>query len=84
MRAQTSRRSGYAEAGVTHSSARWANADNTARLPGYTRWDGLVGWRAAPWTVTAAVSNLLDRGYWRSNATPGAPRSVLLSANYQF
>jgi iron complex outermembrane receptor protein len=74
----------YAELGVTHSSARWANAANTAQLPGYTRWDGLVGWRAAPWTVTAAVSNLLDRTYWRSNAMPGAPRSLLVSANYQF
>lgn len=74
----------YAEVGVTHTSARWSNAANTARLPGYTRWDALVGWRAAPWTVTMAVSNLLDKEYWRSNAMPGAPRSFLVSANYQF
>ena len=74
----------YAEIGVTHTSARWTNAANTARLPGYTRWDALVGWRAAPWTVTLAVSNLLDKEYWRSSAMPGAPRSFLLSANYQF
>jgi iron complex outermembrane receptor protein len=31
-----------------------------------------------------AVSNLLDTEYWRSNAMPGAPRTFLLSANYQF
>ncbi len=74
----------YGELGVTHTGARWANAANTARVPGYTRWDGLVGWRAAPWTVTAAVSNLFDTEYWRSNAMPGAPRSFLVSANYQF
>ena len=74
----------YAEIGVTHTSARWTNAANTARLPGDTRWDALVGWRAAPWTVTLAVSNLLDKEYWRSSAMPGAPRSFLLSANYQF
>jgi iron complex outermembrane receptor protein len=74
----------YGELGVTYISARWSNAANTARLPGYTRWDALVGWRAAPWTVTMAVSNLLDTEYWRSNAMPGAPRTFLLSANYQF
>lgn len=74
----------YGEVGVTHTSSRWSNAANTARLPGYTRWDALVGWRAAPWTVTMAVSNLLDKEYWRSNAMPGAPRTFLVSANYQF
>jgi iron complex outermembrane receptor protein len=74
----------YAEIGLTHTSARWLNAANTSQLPAYTRWDGLLGWRAAPWTVTAAVANLLDKEYWRSTAMPGAPRSFLLSANYQF
>lgn len=74
----------YAEIGVTHVGDRWTNAANTVRLPGFTRWDGLVGYRAAPWTVTAGISNLFDKEYWRSNAMPGAPRSVLVSANYQF
>ena len=74
----------YGEVGVTYTSERYANAANTQRVPGYTRWDALVGWRSAPWTVTAAVSNLFDTEYWRSNAMPGAPRSFLLSANYQF
>jgi iron complex outermembrane receptor protein len=69
---------------VTHTSARWSNAANTSRTPGYTRWDGLLGWRAAPWTATLAVSNLLNTRYWRSSAMPGAPRSFLLSVNRQF
>ncbi len=74
----------YGEIGVTHTSERYSNAANTARVPGYTRWDALLGWRAAPWTVTLAISNLLDKEYWRSSSMPGAPRSVLVSANYQF
>ncbi len=74
----------YGEVGVTHTSRRYTNLANTSILPGYTRWDGLVGWRAAPWTVTLAVSNLLDKEYWRSSSMPGTPRSFLLSANYQF
>lgn len=74
----------YAEMGVTHTSARWLNAANTSRVPGYTRWDALVGWRQGAWTATAALSNLLDKEYWRSDAMPGAPRSLLVSVNYQF
>lgn len=74
----------YGEIGATHTSERYSNAANTARVPGYTRWDALLGWRAAPWTVTLAISNLLDKEYWRSSSMPGAPRSVLVSANYQF
>ncbi len=74
----------YAEIGVTHTSARWLNAANTSRLPGYTRWDALVGWRADAWTATLAVSNLADKEYWRATTMPGAPRSVLVSVNYQF
>lgn len=74
----------YAEIGLTHSSGRWIDAANTERLPGYTRWDALVGWRSGAWTATLAVSNLFDKQYWRSAAMPGTPRSFLLSANYQF
>lgn len=74
----------YAEIGVTHTSARWLNAANTSRLPGYTRWDALVGWRQGAWTATAAISNLLDKEYWRGDAMPGAPRNLLVSVNYQF
>ncbi|MFT4104023.1 MAG: TonB-dependent siderophore receptor [Burkholderiaceae bacterium] len=74
----------YGEVGVTYTSARYLNAANTSVLPGYVRWDALLGWRNKAWTVTAAISNLLDREYWRSPAMPGAPRSFLVSANFQF
>jgi len=74
----------YGEVGVTYTGSRFTNAANTALLPGYTRWDALVGWRQDAWTVTVALSNLFDKQYWRSSSMPGAPRSVLVSANYQF
>ncbi|MDO4232333.1 MAG: TonB-dependent siderophore receptor [Lautropia sp.] len=74
----------YGEVGVTHTGPRWEDEDNTQRLPSYTRWDAMAGWRQAPWTVTLAVTNLLDKEYWRSSAMPGAPRTFLLTANYQF
>lgn len=74
----------YGELGVTYTAQRYTNAANTAIVPGYTRWDAMLGWRAAPWTGTFAVSNLFDKEYWRSNAMPGTPRSFLVSGNYQF
>ncbi|BEU98381.1 TonB-dependent siderophore receptor [Acidovorax sp. DW039] len=74
----------YGELGVTHTSSRYTNEANTTRLPGYTRWDALIGWRAAPWNATLAISNLLDKEYWRSTSMPGTPRSLLLSVTYQF
>lgn len=74
----------YGEVGVTHASPRWLNAANTQELPGYTRWDAMVGWRQAPWTVTLGITNLTDRTYWRASNMPGTPRTVLMTANYQF
>jgi iron complex outermembrane receptor protein len=60
------------------------NLANTSRMPGYARVDASIGWRPMPWTVTLAMTNLLDKRYWRSNSMPGAPRGVLLSASYLF
>ncbi len=74
----------YGEVGVTYVGARHANTALPSTRPGYTRWDALLGWRRDGLTVTAAVSNLFDTEYWRSDAMPGAPRRVLVSANYQF
>ncbi len=74
----------YGEIGVTYTSARYLNTANTSMLPGYARVDGLIGYRDGPWTATLALSNLLDKTYWRSSSMPGAPRSVLLSVNRKF
>ena len=74
----------YGEVGVTYRGPIYNNVANTSERAGYTRWDASVGWRAMPWTVTLAVTNLTDTEYWRSTSMPGAPRGVLLSTNYVF
>ncbi|WP_199739065.1 TonB-dependent siderophore receptor [Herminiimonas sp. KBW02] len=74
----------YGETGVTYRGPTYANDDNKARRSGYTRWDASVGYRALPWTVTLAVTNLTDKRYWRSTSMPGAPRNFLLSVNRLF
>jgi iron complex outermembrane receptor protein len=74
----------YVEAGTTFVGRQWVSLANTSRMPGYARVDVSIGWRPMPWTVTLAMTNLLDKRYWRSNSMPGAPRGVLLSASYLF
>lgn len=74
----------YGELGVTYRGPIYNAIDNLSERAGYTRWDASVGWRAMPWTVTLAVTNLSDKRYWRSTAMPGAPRAVLLSGSYVF
>ncbi|MHC9086932.1 TonB-dependent receptor [Luteimonas sp. RIT-PG2_3] len=74
----------YGELGVTYRGPIYNDAANTSERAGYTRWDASVGWRLLPWTLTVAVTNLTDTRYWRSTSMPGAPRGLLLSANYIF
>lgn len=72
------------EASMTCRGPICNDAANTSERSGYTRWDASVGWRAMPWTVTLAVTNLTDKRYWRSTRMPGAPRIFLLSGDYVF
>ena len=74
----------YGELGVTYRGPIYNAIDNLSERSGYTRWDASVGWRAMPWTVTLAVTNLSDKRYWRATSMPGAPRAVLLSGSYVF
>ena len=74
----------YGELGVTYRGPIYTSIANTSERSGYTRWDASVGWRAAPWTVTFAVTNLTDKRYWRASSMPGAPRTFLLTGSYMF
>ncbi|MEQ4617480.1 MAG: TonB-dependent receptor [Corticimicrobacter sp.] len=74
----------FAETGLTYVDARWIDIPNTEKLPGYTRWDAMIGWREAAWQASLAVTNLADREYWRSTSMPGQPRTVLATMTYRF
>ncbi|WP_151703930.1 TonB-dependent receptor [Nitrincola alkalilacustris] len=74
----------YGEIGVTHVGDTWTNLSNTTKLDGFNRVDAAVGYNMDQWRMTLAVSNLLDKEYWRSNAMPGTPRSLLFRVNYTF
>jgi len=76
--------------GVVHQSARFANADNLVRLPGYTRVDGAVYYDLTERVrLQANVENIFNTRYFvnahtNNNMQPGAPTTVsaVLSLNF--
>lgn len=79
----------FAESGLVYEGARYADRENLLELPGYTRWDGKVGYRLREAEFTLAATNLANRGYYASSTSvaqimPGAPRSLTFTAAYKF
>ena len=75
-----------------HTSSTYYNAENTAKVPSWTRYD--IGARYATdiagraVVFRANVENLFNKSYWLSSsssyATVAAPRTFLLSAQIDF
>ncbi|SMQ27602.1 iron complex outermembrane recepter protein [Pseudomonas helmanticensis] len=79
----------YGETGLTLVGQRYADNANTTVLPGYGRWDALMGYRMKDWDLRAALNNITDRDYYASATSqyqiqPGAPRSVVMTGTYSF
>ncbi len=79
----------YAETGLTLVGDRYADSLNTVVLPGYGRWDALVGLRQKEWDVRAALNNIADKTYYASATSvaqiqPGEPRSLVVTGTYSF
>lgn len=79
----------FAETGLVYEGARYADRDNLLELPGYTRWDGKIGYRIRQAEFTLAATNLANRGYYASSTgvaqiMPGAPRAFTFTAAYKF
>lgn len=79
----------YAETGLTLVGDRFADNQNTVKLPGYGRWDALAGYRTHDWDVRAALSNLTDKTYYSSATSAsqiqfGEPRSLVVTGTYSF
>jgi iron complex outermembrane receptor protein len=79
----------YAETGLTFVGQRYADSLNTTILPGYGRWDALLGYREKDWDLRAALANISDKNYYASSTSafqiqPGDPRNLVVSASYNF
>lgn len=75
--------------GAYYVGQRFAAADNSVRLPAYTRIDAALTYSRQALELALNLRNLADREYYESatnNAqiAPGTPRSVMLTARYAF
>ncbi|MCB1553782.1 MAG: TonB-dependent siderophore receptor [Xanthomonadales bacterium] len=74
--------------GAFHVGERYADTGNTRTVPGYTRWDAYLGYRANDWRIALNAYNLTDRDYYDyahpAFVTPGEPRTWRLSFSYAF
>ena len=77
--------------GARYVDARYADAANTVKVPGYTVLDANLGWQVLPDTrLGLELNNLLDRRYAVTQQNGGQqwllgqPRSFFVTADYSF
>lgn len=67
--------------GVISQSSQFADASNSVRLKGFTRFDAALYYRVSPaYRLQLNVENIFDRGYYQTahsatNILPGSPRA---------
>lgn len=77
----------YGEVGITRVGKRFfynERSKSPYALPSFNRIDAMVSWNLKPVNITFAVSNLLNKQYWRSESMPSNSRSYTLRLNYSF
>lgn len=76
--------------GANHVDERYTALDNVTVMPGYTTFDAALLYNQSQWDAALRLRNAFDKEYYASAhgsvdlITPGAPRSLELSANYRF
>lgn len=76
--------------GANYVGERFTALDNVTTMPGYTTADAALFYELEQWDMALRLRNIFDKEYYASAhgsvdlITPGAPRSLELSANYRF
>ncbi len=77
-------------AGANYVDDRFTALDNKVVMPSYTTFDAALFYSVPQWDAALRLKNAFDRNYYASAhgsvdlITPGAPRTLELSANYRF
>ncbi|MFC5699577.1 TonB-dependent receptor [Pseudomonas sp. GCM10022186] len=77
-------------AGANYVDDRFTALDNKVVMPSYTTFDAALFYSVPQWDAALRLKNAFDRDYYASAhgsvdlITPGAPRTLELSANYRF
>lgn len=75
--------------GLNAVGRRWTQPtlNGANSLPGYLRWDGMIGYETRSWEAQLNVYNLTDttwyEGLYRGHAVPGTARSARLTVNFK-
>ncbi|MGH8353714.1 MAG: TonB-dependent receptor, partial [Pseudomonas sp.] len=76
--------------GLNYVGERFTALDNVTTMPGYTTADAALFYELEKWDMALRLRNIFDKEYYASAhgsvdlISPGAPRSLELSANYRF
>lgn len=76
--------------GANYVDERFTALDNATVMPSYTTYDAALLYGQPQWDAALRLRNVFDKAYFASAhgsvdlITPGAPRSLELSANYRF
>ncbi|WP_280324047.1 TonB-dependent siderophore receptor [Pseudomonas sp. BN102] len=76
--------------GANYVDDRYTALDNKVVMPSYTTFDAALLYNVPQWDMALRLHNMFDRNYYASAhgsvdlITPGAPRTLELSANYRF
>lgn len=74
--------------GAVYSAARFGNNANSARIPGYTRYDATVAYLTKKYDVRLNLMNLTDKEYFATasggRATPANGRTLMATLTYRF
>lgn len=76
--------------GANYVDERYTALDNVTVMPGYTTFDAALMYDKPTWDAALRLTNLTNKDYYASAhgsvdlITPGAPRTLELSANYRF
>ncbi|WP_280365774.1 TonB-dependent siderophore receptor [Pseudomonas sp. BN411] len=77
-------------AGANYVDDQFTSLDNNVVMPGYTTYDAALFYNVPQWDMALRLKNVFDKDYYASAhgsvdlITPGAPRTLELSANYRF
>ncbi|PAU63818.1 TonB-dependent receptor [Pseudomonas indica] len=76
--------------GVNYVDERYTALDNVTVMPSYTTADAALFYEQPKWDMAVRLRNIFDKEYYASAhgsvdlITPGAPRTLEVSANYRF
>ncbi|WP_374322652.1 TonB-dependent receptor [Aquipseudomonas alcaligenes] len=76
--------------GANYVDERYTALDNVTVMPSYTTFDAALMYDEPTWDAALRLTNLANKEYYASAhgsvdlITPGAPRTLELSANYRF